>query len=100
MFLMCTPLSDSTLLTWILSMHSGSFRVKSTNFWQISSSTISDFDKIFTECELMYFNMLCKILQQYSQYSLLGGILKTYGVAPFIAICKSRLNLLPYFCKS
>jgi len=32
----------------------GSFRVKSTNFWQISSSTISDFDTIFTECALMY----------------------------------------------
>jgi len=32
----------------------GSFRVKSTNFLQISSSIISDFDKIFTECALMY----------------------------------------------
>src|SRR6218665_839471 len=32
----------------------GSFRVKSTNILQISSSTISDFDKIFTECALMY----------------------------------------------
>src|SRR6218665_3528887 len=31
----------------------GSFRVKSTNFLQISSSTISDFEKIFTECALM-----------------------------------------------
>jgi len=29
----------------------GSFRVKSAN---ASSSTISDFDKIFTECALMY----------------------------------------------
>ena len=39
--------------------------------------------------------MLCKILQQYSQYSLFGGILKTSGVTPFITICKSRLNLEP-----
>jgi len=36
-------------------MHTfGSFRVKSTNFWQISLLTISDFDKIFKECSLMY----------------------------------------------
>jgi len=40
--------------------------------------------------------MLCNILQQYSLYSFFGGILKTSGVTPFIAICKSRLNLLPY----
>src|SRR6218665_2937629 len=40
--------------------------------------------------------MLCKILLQYSQYSFFGGILKTFGVTPFSAICKSRLNLLPY----
>jgi len=71
----------------------GSFHVKSTN---ASSSTISDFDKIFPECALMYQNMLCKILQQYSQYSFFGRILKTSGVTPFIAICKSRLNLLSY----
>ena len=32
----------------------GSFLVKSTNVLQISSSTISDFDKIFTEYALMY----------------------------------------------
>jgi len=38
--------------------------------------------------------MLCKILQQYSQYSFFGGILKTSGVTPFIAICKSRLNVV------
>ena len=40
--------------------------------------------------------MLCKILQQYSQYSFFGGILKTSGVTPLIAICKLRLNLLQY----
>ena len=40
--------------------------------------------------------MLCKILQQYSPYSFLGGILKTSGATPFIAICKSRLNLRLY----
>ena len=39
--------------------------------------------------------MLCKILQQYSQYSFFGGMLKTSGVTPFIVICKSCLNLVP-----
>ena len=39
--------------------------------------------------------MLCKILQQYIQYSFFGVTLKTSGVTPFIAICKSRLNLEP-----
>ena len=33
-------------------------------------------------------------MQQYSRYSFFGGILKTSGVTPFIAICKSRLNLV------
>src|SRR6218665_3343703 len=40
--------------------------------------------------------MLCNILQQYSLYSFFGGILKTSCVTPFIAICTSRLILLPY----
>jgi len=30
--------------------------------------------------------MLCKSLQQYSEYSFFGGILKTSGVTPFFAI--------------
>jgi len=67
----------------------GSFCVKSTDLLQFSSSTISDFDKIFPVCALMYWNMLCKSLQRYTQYSFLGGILKTSWVTPFIAICKS-----------
>ena len=40
--------------------------------------------------------MLCKILQQYSQYSFFDEIKKTSGATPFIVICKARLNLLPY----
>ena len=40
--------------------------------------------------------MLCKILQQYSQYSFFGGILKTSEVTPFTPISKSHLNLLPH----
>ena len=37
-------------------------------------------------CALTYYNMLCKSLQQYSEYSFFGGILKTSGVTPFFAI--------------
>ena len=57
---------------------------------QFSSSTISDFDQIFIVCALMYWNMLCKILQQYSEYSFFCGILKASWVTLL-----SRLNLLP-----
>src|SRR6218665_841529 len=37
--------------------------------------------------------MLCKILQQYSQYSFFDGILKTSRVTP---LSRSRLKLPPY----
>src|SRR6218665_406336 len=40
--------------------------------------------------------MLCKSLQQYSQYSFFDGILKTSRVPPLIAIWESCLNLLRY----
>ena len=48
------------------------------------------------ECALMYSNMLCKVLQQYSQYSFFDEILKTSRVTSLIMIWKSRLNLLLY----
>src|SRR6218665_795107 len=40
--------------------------------------------------------MLCKSLQQYSQYSFFDGILKTSRVPHLFAIWESCLNLLQY----
>src|SRR6218665_578643 len=61
-----------------------------------SHSTTSDFDKNFHRMFTNVLEMLCKILQQYYQYSFFGGILKTSLVIPIFAICKLRFNLLQH----
>jgi len=53
---------------------------------QVLSLIISDFAHNFTEGVLMHWNILCKRLQHYSQFSIFDGILKTSMVTPFIAI--------------
>jgi len=45
------------------------------------------FHEIFTECVLMYMNMFCKDLQQYSQHSFFDEILKT-SRKPFSVILR------------